>query len=375
VRRPERRTSAPIFVSLIAIALVLASCLSTNLQPIGSGPGSFTAESDEARLWSFLRDAQTKVAPQSALYQDERLTTYLTGLVGRLTPAGYEQAGGPPIRVVVRKDPRLNASAMAHGLIVVHSGILARADNEAQLAAVLGHELTHITHRHTIREFRAMQNRQTAINVAAFVGTLALAAAAVDQAHRGNYAASQAITSTGAPMLQAGLQLTYTAMVSGYSRDMETEADQQGIRLMAQAGYPPREMAQFFRKMLAESPDGGALETFFWGNHPRMSERIEAAEAFARTFPTSFSLRSNQEFEARTAGVRVANAEWDAYFGRVVLARAQVDRTVRAIPERPEKAVISRLLYAHVASATSQGLAKRQVLVIAQPSITLPICE
>ena len=122
MRRAQRRTSASAFVGLIALALVLASCLSTNLQPIGSGPGSFNAESDEARLWSFLRDAETKVAPQSALYQDERLTIYLTGLVARLAPAGYEQAGGPPIRVVVRKDPRLNASAMAHGLIVVHSG-------------------------------------------------------------------------------------------------------------------------------------------------------------------------------------------------------------------------------------------------------------
>jgi predicted Zn-dependent protease len=247
---------------------------------------------------------------------------------------------------------------MAHGVIVVNSGILARADNEAQLAAVLGHELTHITHRHQIREFRAAKNRQTAINVAAFIGTLALAAAAVDQAHRGNYAAAQAISNTG-PILQVGLQLTYTAMVSGYSRDMETEADQQGIRLMAQAGYPPREMAQFFRKLLADSPDANAIETFFWGNHPRTTERIEAAEAFARTYPTSATTRGNQEFEARMASVRVANAQWDAYLGRTALARSQIDRTVRAIPERPDKALLSRLLYAHVVASTSDGLASR----------------
>jgi predicted Zn-dependent protease len=152
-------------------------------------------------------------------------------------------------------------------------------------------------------------------------------------------------------MMQVGLQLTYTAMVSGYSRDLEAEADQQGIRLMAQAGYPPKEMAQFFRKMLADSPDSGAIETFFWGNHPRTKERIEAAEAFARTYPTGSSSRSDQEFESRTASVRVANAQWDAYFGRTALARAQIDRTVRAIPARPEKAVVSRLLYAHVIAA------------------------
>jgi len=109
------------------------------------------------------------------------------------------------------------------------------------LPAILGHELTHITHRHTIRELWAARNRRTAINVAAFVGTLALAAAAVDQAQRGNPAAAQALVNVGAPALQIGLQLTFTAMVSGYSRDLETEADQEGIRLMAQAGYPPRQ--------------------------------------------------------------------------------------------------------------------------------------
>jgi hypothetical protein len=259
---------------------------------------------------------------------------------------------------------------MAHGLIVVNSGILARADNEAQLAAVLGHELTHITHRHQIREFRAAKNRQTAINVAAFIGTLALAAAAVDQAHRGNYAASQAISNAG-PILQVGLQLTYTAMVSGYSRDMETEADQQGIRLMAQAGYPPREMAQFFRKLLADSPDANAIETFFWGNHPRTTERIEAAEAFARSYSSTVSPRtSNQEFETRMAGVRVTNAQWDAYLGRTTLARAQVDRTLRTMPERPDKPILTKILYANLIASSSNGLASRGQTDAATTSFT-----
>jgi len=82
---------------------------------------------------------------------------------------------------------------MAQGLIVVNTGILARVDNEAQLAAVLGHEMTHIINRHQIREYRALQNRQTAINVTAFLGTLALTAAAIDQSQRGRPEAAQAI--------------------------------------------------------------------------------------------------------------------------------------------------------------------------------------
>jgi hypothetical protein len=115
VRHAPRRPSASGLIGLTAVALVLAACLSTDLRPIGSEPGSFTAESDEVRLWSSLRAAEGKIAPQSALYQDDRLTAYLTGIVTRLEPPGYESAGGPPIRVVVRKDTRLNAAAMAPG--------------------------------------------------------------------------------------------------------------------------------------------------------------------------------------------------------------------------------------------------------------------
>src|SRR5207253_1456895 len=125
-------------------------------------------------------------------------------------------------------------------------------------------------------------------------------------------------------------------------------------------GYPPKEMAQFFRIMLADSPDRGSIETFFWGNHPRISERISAAEAFARTYPSSGSPGgSSQEFESRMAGVRLANAQWDAYLGRTALARSQVDRTIRAITERPEKGVVTRLFYAHLMAASSNGLTSR----------------
>jgi predicted Zn-dependent protease len=347
-------------IGLGAIALVASACLATNLAPIGEKTGAFTPEHDEAQLWSALRQAEDKVAPQNVIYQDARLTTYLSDLVNRLTPAGYREAGGPPIRVLVRKDPRLNAGAMAQGLIVINTGILARVDNEAQLAAVLAHELTHITNRHQVREYRALQNRQTAINVAAFLGTLALTAAAIDQERRGNPAAAQAITTAGAPLLQVGLQLTFTAMVSGYSREMESEADAHGLRVMANAGYPPEEMSRFFRVMLAEAPDRGSIETFFWGSHPRTSGRVEAAETFARAYGPLASPRINSpEFEARTSVVRALNAQWDAYIGRAALAQSQVDRTVRALPERPEKVVLTRLLYANLEAAAATGAASR----------------
>jgi hypothetical protein len=307
------------------------------------------------RLWQALREAEPKVA--SPLYRDDQLGMYLTEIVGRLTPESYKTVGGPPLRVVVIRDPRLNAFAMGHGLVAVNTGILGRVDNEVQLAAVLAHELSHITNRHSIRKYRALQNQQTAINVAAVLGALALTAAAVDQNRRGNPAAAQAIVGAGTPLLQVGLSLSLSAMVNGYSREMESEADQNGLRLMAEAGYPPIEMANFFRKMQAELPDRGSLETFFWGSHPRAVERIAAVEAsIGANTQTITTTTGSALFETRIRPVRLADAEYNAFLGRGAIARSEAERTLNAIPSSdPRKPAFSTLVVGMLWGAVSNG--------------------
>jgi len=96
----------------VAAVLLLVACLSTNLPPIGS-TGGFTPEEDERQLWQALREAEEKVLPAKAIYEDRQLEQYLTEMASRVTPASYTAAGGQPIQVKVRKDPRLNAGAMA----------------------------------------------------------------------------------------------------------------------------------------------------------------------------------------------------------------------------------------------------------------------
>src|SRR5713226_7534317 len=210
LRYPPGKSRTVSLLLLVAVVWLAAACVSTDLPPIGSsGSGAFALETDERRLWSALEQAEGRVAPAKYLYTDPQLTGYLEGLVTKLTPDGYRAAGGPSLRVQVKKDPRLNAFAMAHGLIVVNSGVVARAENEAQLAAVLAHELAHIIDRHQIRAARGIQNRQTAINVAAFLGTLTLTAAAVVAVdHHQGPAAVEAITTAGTALLRVGLQLS-----------------------------------------------------------------------------------------------------------------------------------------------------------------------
>jgi len=107
---------------LVAV-LLLVACLSTNLPPIGTTNG-FTPEDDERQLWQALREAEGRVLPSKAVFEDPALEQYLTDIARRVTPASYTAAGGQPVQVKVRKDPRLNAGAMAHGLIVVHTGLV-----------------------------------------------------------------------------------------------------------------------------------------------------------------------------------------------------------------------------------------------------------
>ncbi len=174
------------FALPLAIIFLLAACRSTNLPPIGT-TGSFIPEDDELQLWQALRQTEKMVLPPKMVYEDPALEQYLMEIVRRVTPLSYTDAGGQPIKVKVRKDPRLNAAAMSHGLIIVHTGLVSRAENEGQLAGVLAHEVAHITHRHQVREWRELKNKQMAINVVAFLGTLAIAAVAVNQISHDNY--------------------------------------------------------------------------------------------------------------------------------------------------------------------------------------------
>lgn len=357
---------------VLVASILLSACLSTDLSPIGS-KGSFTPEQDERQLWSALRQAEEKVLPARAVYEDAALEKYLTDIVRRVTPPSYIAAGGQPIQVKVRKDPRLNAGAMAHGLIIVHTGLIARAETEGQLAGVLAHEVAHITHRHQIRKRRELQNQQTAVDIAAFIGTLALVAAAADQSSRGNYGRADAIAGLGQPALALGLNLTHAAMVSGYSRDMEREADDEAIKTMAAAGYSPHELARMFRHMLAESRNRGSFETFFWGSHPRISERIETVEKAAARYPTR-EQTDKANFERQTTRVRLTNALYDAQLGRWQLANQQTARVLAGMPDS-RRASFHHLSQAHLYTAASLGARSRGNHEGAEQAMTLAVAR
>src|SRR5262249_60315232 len=117
------------------------------------------------------------------LYQDALLEEYLDNIARRLTPPELEEAG-IPIRVRILQDPSLNAFAYPNGAIYIHTGLLARVGNEAQLATILGHEMTHGINRDAVRNYRDTRNKVILANIGAIAASIGLSAVSGDQPRR-----------------------------------------------------------------------------------------------------------------------------------------------------------------------------------------------
>jgi predicted Zn-dependent protease len=299
----------------------------------------FRPEADERALWSQAEKEEEKLAKTGKLYEDPLLEEYLSGVAAKLLPPEVHAAGGPPVRVLVFRDPNLNAFAMPNGRIYVHTGLLARVENEAQLATILGHELTHVTNRHALQFTRDARNKQIWFTLAGIAAALGVAVAAGSQARQGNYVTAEVLRTTSNIFLGLGLQLAFIASVNGFGRDLEREADLEGVRRMVRAGYDPREAPRVFELLKEDHGDPGPVENFFFGNHPRLEERIANTLEALRTEHAHLDpaqlVRDTDEFGRRMRVVVRENAALEIRGGRFNTAKAQLDRALALAPKDP----------------------------------------
>lgn len=216
-------------------------------------------EPGEGKLWKSLKtqvEAAQGLKPgqlkidqvgKFKLLPNDDVQTYVR-LVGASLIPQYQRdlpASDPrkiPFQWYVVENKEANAFALANGTVVVNSGLLDVLDNEAQLAAVLGHEMAHATQEHTWRQLQFHKTERTGLAIAA-----ALASA------YGKYNLSDALT------------LTQAAIQNGYSRNLENQADRVGLEYMTAAGYDPREAPRVWKQMTKKY--GTQPTDFFWSNH------------------------------------------------------------------------------------------------------------
>lgn len=208
-------------------------------------------DSDEGGLWAMMDREETRLKRSPLAVRDATLSAYLRDVVCRL---GGEHCSD--VRVHVLRTAQFNASMAPNGLMQVWSGLLLRVDNEAQLAAVLGHELGHYLERHTLELLRDAKMKSAA---ATFVGLF------------------------GLPGQLASLGISASFM--GFSREQEARADRMGMRLMQQAGYDGREAARVWDHLLAElkvtgGEDVGRRNALF-ASHPPPADRRDALATLA----------------------------------------------------------------------------------------------
>src|SRR6266480_5342676 len=315
----------------LIVPLLAVSCASRNVPPIGTGGQPFKPESDELRLWAEAEKEEQTLLKKAKAYDDPLLDEYLGRLGDKLLPQQVRAAGGPGLRFGVISDPTLNAFAMPNGRIYVHSGLLSRLDNEAQLAMILGHEMTHVTGRHALRFQRDATNKQILYTVVSIAASIGVAVAAGSRASSGDYVGAAVLSQTANVILGIGLQLAAIAAINGYGRDLEREADAGGMEKLVRAGYDPKEAPKVFQLLQAESKDRGSLETFFFGSHPRLQERIETTTElvntkFAAAAATPDTVRTTEDFGLRMRTVVRENALLDIRAGRFKLAQQHLYR-------------------------------------------------
>lgn len=192
--------------------------------------------------------------------------------------SGYEDY---PFTFAVVDMPIPNAFALPAGQIFVTRGMLDLGLNDDMLAALLGHEIAHVTERH----FLKTRKRATLLNVLSqlvAVGAIAASANNRRDAYVGPGGLVQYDNNPTADLAQGAMMASMVAselFLRGYSRENEDESDEEGQRLAAQAGFDPDGARQLMAKMQARIPQTKSYG--YWQTHPFFDERLQAAEARA----------------------------------------------------------------------------------------------
>lgn len=264
---PDSRRSAPPG-RLLASAVLCASLVLPvapqaqtipSLPDFGDASGNVLSPAAERRLGqAFMRS----VRASEKVLDDPLLDDYLTSLGRRL--AKHTNLGEDGFHFFFVDDPSINAFAGPGGYIGIHTGLVTTSETESEVAAVLAHEIAHVTQLHLARTWQAAGNMSVP-QAAVLIAAAALGATV------GGDAAVAALMGGQAAILQRQIDFT---------RANEQEADRVGIDLLGESGFDTRSMASFFTRMGRANRDQGIQLPEFLRTHPITTNRV--AEAMDR---------------------------------------------------------------------------------------------
>jgi len=237
---------------ILLCALCVFGCTPTYAQRTQLKPGwnMFSPQQDMQVGKQAATDAARKLPMCNSPRADAYLTQLGKRLVAHLNTNGVEY----PWEFHCVNDRSLNAFALPGGYVFVNRGAIEAADNEAELAAVMAHELSHVALRHGTNQATKAQAAQAGVGIfgALFGG------------------------STGGALLTQLGSFTAGGVLLKYSRGAETQADVMGTQVLYDSGYDPRAMAQFFEKLNQQTKGKNPPE--FLSDHPNPENRVERVD-------------------------------------------------------------------------------------------------
>jgi len=244
---------------LLASALLAVSAVQPPNTQAGKGldhlipPGYVPEEADDEKgLWLEFREMEAQLNKSALLVRDPDVNDYLIRIVCRVAGPYCDD-----FRVYVLRNPNFNASMTATGMLQIWTGVIVRATSTDDIAAVVAHEIAHYTRLHSLATLRTFSKNMAGGTIAdLFIGGLT-----------GIY----------------GLGQTAAAMsFLSFSRDQETEADNLGLKLLAEAGYDPHASYHIWQKIIDEERAAEVKREkpgIFSKTHPEAEERMASLRA------------------------------------------------------------------------------------------------
>lgn len=273
--------------ALCAAKTVLAKPLDTTLSPL-IGSDYRPLDADERGLWHSCEDLEQDLAESGLVLDAPDLVEYTRMVLERLL-----DRRAADFRVYILRDPTFNASMAPNGLMIVHTGLLARVQDEAQYATVLGHEAGHYFRKHSIEKWRSVRTKSA---IGAFAAAGAHTAA--------GYSASQGYNGQSWIDLANSINQALVLSLFSFSREQESDADAFGISLLAGAGYTTDAAAAVWAQLISERKASAAER--------RTRYRDNSLSAFSTHPPTEARMRDLKDTAAELAqegGSRDAKSE------------------------------------------------------------------
>lgn len=277
------------YISLLVPTLLIGTGVgSCARNPVtGKNELSLVSESQEIQMG---QEASKEVAQSMGFYKDAAVQAYVADLGKRM--AAQSERPKLPWEFHVVEDASVNAFALPGGFIYITRGLMTSINDEAELATVVGHEIGHVTNRHSVQQISKAQLAQLGLGIGSILSS--------DIARFGQLAS-------------AGLSILFLK----YSRDAENQADQAGFRYALNQNYDVREMTKVFETLDRMSQTGGGGKLPEWlATHPNPGNRIEHIEKMLDTLKVdpSKGKTNREEYLRRVQGMTYGDDPRLGYF-------------------------------------------------------------